>query len=144
MSPELPHVLSSQTAAREGVAAEEAGSLERSGEWLLGNTYTSLRKSWYFLRMDRFSRVLRASPHPQGPEQRRKEQDGAGEGGVCKGRPLSPPPRSDGLRPRSGLIAGEISYFPTASGNRRRRISITCGTVSRKKAITLDLEFTKS
>lgn len=93
MSPELPHVLSSQTAAGEGVAAEEAGSLERSGEWLLGNTYTSLRKSWYFLRMDRFSRVLRASPHPQAPEQRRKEQDGAGEGGCLQGEaPESPAP----------------------------------------------------
>lgn len=64
--------------------------------------------------------------------------------GVCEGRSLSPPPHSDGLRPRSGLIASEISYFPTASGNRRQRISITCGTVSQKKAIALDLEFTKS
>lgn len=86
MSPELPNVLSSQTVAGEGVTAGEAGSLERSGEWLLGNTYSSLRKSWYFLRMGRLSRVLWASPHPQGPQQRGKEQDRGG-GGSARGGP---------------------------------------------------------
>lgn len=71
------------------------------------------------------------------------EKKGAGLRGLT-GEALSLPSDSQGLRPRPGLIASEISYFLTASGNRKKQIPIKCRIVSWKKAVALYLELTKS
>lgn len=69
--------------------------------------------------------------------------------GGLRGRSLSPAltphsPSPEGLRLRSGLIAGETSDFPTASGNGGKLMSIMGRIASRKKALAPGLDCTDS